>query len=179
MLRSDPDVVMVGEIRDRETAEISMRAALTGHFVLSTLHTNDAPSAITRLTEMGVEPFVLASGITAVLAQRLARRLCEHCRQPYAPTVDELEKVGLAPGVDRLWRPGSCDNCTRGYRGRVGIFQFLTMTEEVSRLAARAATSQEIEAAAVTDGMRTLWEDGIDKVVAGLTTVDELRRILI
>jgi type IV pilus assembly protein PilB len=179
VLRSDPDVVMVGEIRDRETAEISMRAALTGHFVLSTLHTNDAPSAITRLTEMGVEPFVLASGITAVLAQRLARRLCEHCRQPYAPTADELEKVGLAPGVDRLWRPGSCDNCTRGYRGRIGIFQFLTMTEGVSRLAARAATAQEIEAAAVADGMRTLWEDGIDKVVAGLTTVDELRRILI
>jgi type II secretory ATPase GspE/PulE/Tfp pilus assembly ATPase PilB-like protein len=114
-----------------------------------------------------------------VLAQRLARRLCEHCRQAYAPTADELEKVGLAPGVDRLWRPGSCDNCTRGYRGRIGIFQFLTMTEGVSRLAARAATAQEIEAAAVTDGMRTLWQDGIDKVVAGLTTVDELRRILI
>jgi len=179
VLRSDPDVVMVGEIRDRETAEISMRAALTGHFVLSTLHTNDAPSAITRLTEMGVEPFVLASGITAVLAQRLARRLCEHCRQAYAPTAEELEKVGLAPGVDRLWRPGSCDNCTRGYRGRIGIFQFLTMTEGVSRLAARAATAQEIEGAGVADGMCSMWEDGIDKVVAGLTTVDELRRILI
>jgi type II secretory ATPase GspE/PulE/Tfp pilus assembly ATPase PilB-like protein len=128
---------------------------------------------------MGVEPFVVASAITAVLAQRLARRLCEHCRQPYAPTADELEKIGLDAAVDRLWHPGSCDRCTRGYRGRVGIFQLLTMSEEVSRLAAREATAQEIGAAAATDGMRSLWEDGVDKVIAGLTTVEELRRILI
>jgi type IV pilus assembly protein PilB len=179
VLRSDPDVVMVGEIRDRETAEISMRAALTGHFLLSTLHTNDAPSAITRLTEMGVEPFVVASAITAVLAQRLARRLCDHCREPYQPTADELEKLGLDASVEQLWRPASCDRCTRGYRGRVGIFQFLMMTEEVSRLAARDATAQEIETAATADGMHSLWEDGVAKVTAGLTTVDELRRILI
>jgi type IV pilus assembly protein PilB len=179
VLRSDPDVVMVGEIRDRQTAEISMRAALTGHFVLSTLHTNDAPSAITRLTEMGVEPFVVASGITAVLAQRLARRLCEHCRESYVPTADELEKIGLDPAIDRLWHPGSCSECTRGYRGRVGIFQYLSMTEDVCRLAAREATAHEIETAAVAEGMRSLWDDGVDKVVAGLTTVDELRRILI
>jgi type IV pilus assembly protein PilB len=179
VLRSDPDVVMVGEIRDRETAEISMRAALTGHFVLTTLHTNDAPSAVTRLTEMGVEPFVVASGVTAVLAQRLARRLCEHCREAYVPTADELEKVGLDASVKQLWRPAGCNECTRGYRGRVGIFQFLSMTEEVCRLAAREATPHEIEAAAMADGMRGLWDDGVDKVIAGLTTVDELRRILI
>jgi len=179
VLRSDPDVVMVGEIRDRETAVISMRAALTGHFLLSTLHTNDAPSTITRLTEMGVEPFVIASGVSAVLAQRLARRLCEHCRQPYEPTADELEKIGLEATVTQLWRPGSCERCTRGYRGRVGIFQLLLMTDEVRRLAAREATSQEIESAAAEAGMRTLWADGIDKVVAGLTTVDELRRTLL
>ncbi|MDX6475962.1 MAG: ral secretion pathway protein [Gaiellaceae bacterium] len=179
VLRSDPDVVMVGEIRDRETAAISMRAALTGHFVLSTLHTNDAPSAITRLTEMGVEPFVIASGITAVLAQRLARRLCEHCRESYEPTVDELEKIGLDPGIGQLWRPASCDRCTRGYRGRVGIFQLLPMTDDVRRLTAREATSHEIEAAGTEAGMRTLWEDGVDKVLAGLTTVDELRRTLL
>jgi type IV pilus assembly protein PilB len=179
VLRSDPDVVMVGEIRDRETAAISMRAALTGHFVLSTLHTNDAPSTITRLTEMGVEPFVIASGVSAVLAQRLARRLCEHCREPYEPTADELEKVGLDGTVGRLWRPGSCDRCTRGYRGRVGIFQLLLMTDEVRRLTAREATSHEIEAAAAGDGMRSLWEDGVEKVVAGLTTIDELRRTLL
>jgi type II secretory ATPase GspE/PulE/Tfp pilus assembly ATPase PilB-like protein len=128
---------------------------------------------------MGVEPFVVASAITAVLAQRLARRLCEHCREPYQPTVDQLAKSGLDETVEQLWRPGSCDRCTRGYRGRVGIFQFLTMTEEVSRLAARDASAHEIEAAAVADGMRSLWDDGVDKVLAGLTTVDELRRILI
>jgi type IV pilus assembly protein PilB len=179
VLRSDPDVVMVGEIRDRETAEISMRAALTGHFMLSTMHTNDAPSAVTRLTEMGVEPFVVASSLTAVLAQRLARKLCEHCRQPYAPTSDELEKVGLDASTAQLWRPGSCDRCTRGYRGRVGVFQFMPMTEEIRRLIARDATAAEIETVATAAGMRPLWDDGIAKVVSGLTTIDELRRILI
>jgi type IV pilus assembly protein PilB len=179
VLRSDPDVLMVGEIRDRETAEISMRAALTGHFVLSTLHTNDAPSALTRLTEMGVEPFVVASAVSAVLAQRLARRLCEHCRQPYEPSADELAKVGLGDEVTQLWRPGSCDRCNRGYRGRVGIFQILPMTDEIRRLAARDVATRELEAAAHEAGMRPLWEDGIAKVKSGLTTVDELRRILI
>ncbi len=179
VLRSDPDIVMVGEIRDRETAAISMRAALTGHFVLSTLHTNDAPSALTRLEEMGVEPFVVASGITAVLAQRLARRLCQHCRKPYAPTADELEKVGLDASVEQLWSPVGCEECTRGYHGRVGIFQLLPMTDEVRRLAARAASVDEIAAAGISAGMRSLWDDGVDKVLAGLTSVDELRRTLI
>jgi type IV pilus assembly protein PilB len=179
VLRADPDVVMVGEIRDRETAEISMRAALTGHFVLSTMHTNDAPSAVTRLTEMGVEPFVVASSVTAVLAQRLARKLCEHCRQPYEPTSDELEKVGLDASTTRLWRPGACEHCTRGYRGRIGVFQLLSMTDEVRRLVARDATATEIDATAAEAGMLSLWDDGIAKVVAGLTTIDELRRVLI
>ena len=179
VLRSDPDIVMVGEIRDRETAEISMRAALTGHFVLSTLHTNDAPSTLTRLGEMGVEPFVVASAVSAVLAQRLARRLCEHCRQPYAPTPDELEKLGLDESVTQLWRPGACERCSRGYRGRVGIFQLLPMTDEVRRLAARDASIGEIEAAAAEAGMATLWSDGLAKVRDGLTTVSELRRVLI
>jgi type IV pilus assembly protein PilB len=179
VLRSDPDIVMVGEIRDRETAEISMQAALTGHFVLSTLHTNDAPSAVTRLTEMGVEPFVVASAVSAVLAQRLARKLCENCREPYTPTEEELEKLGLEPTVTQLWRPGSCDRCSRGYRGRVGVFQFLPMTEEVRRLASRDATTAEIEAAALSAGMSSLWSDGLEKVTSGLTTVEELRRILI
>jgi type IV pilus assembly protein PilB len=178
VLRSDPDVVMVGEIRDRETADISMRAALTGHFVLSSMHTNDAPSAVTRLTEMGVEPFVVASSVTAVLAQRLARKLCEHCRQAYAPTSDELEKVGLDAATTTLWRTGSCEHCTRGYRGRVGVFQLLAMTDEIGRLVARDVTATEIEAAAEEAGMRSLWDDGLEKVVSGLTTVDELRRIL-
>ncbi len=179
VLRSDPDVVMVGEIRDRETAEISMRAALTGHFVLSTLHTNDAPSAITRLTEMGVEPFVVASAVSAVLAQRLARRLCEHCREPYEPSPDELAKVGLDASVARLWRPGSCERCSRGYRGRVGVFQLLQMTDDVRRLVAREANAHELAAAGAAAGMRSLWDDGLDKVTSGQTTIDELRRILI
>ena len=179
VLRSDPDIVMVGEIRDRETAEISMRAALTGHFVLSTMHTNDAPSAITRLTEMGVEGFVVASSVTAVLAQRLARKLCTHCRQSYEPTSDELEKLGLDASTTELWRSGSCAQCTRGYRGRVGVFQLMPMTEEIRRLVARDATAAEIEVAAEEAGMGSLWDDGIAKIVAGLTTIDELRRILI
>jgi type II secretory ATPase GspE/PulE/Tfp pilus assembly ATPase PilB-like protein len=170
---------MVGEIRDRETAEISMRAALTGHFVLSTLHTNDAASAITRLTEMGVEPFVVASAISTVLAQRLARRLCEHCREPYEPSADELEKIGLDESVAQLWRPGTCNRCNRGYRGRVGIFQLLPMTDEVRRLAARDATAREIEEAGMAAGMRTLWDDGLDRVKTGYTTIEELRRILV
>jgi type II secretory ATPase GspE/PulE/Tfp pilus assembly ATPase PilB-like protein len=117
--------------------------------------------------------------VTAILAQRLARRLCEHCRTPYEPTADELAKGGLDASVTQLWRPGSCDRCTRGYRGRVGIFQLLVMSDEVRRLTARDATSHEIEVAAAEEGMRTLWADGIDKVVAGLTTVDELRRTLL
>jgi type IV pilus assembly protein PilB len=179
VLRSDPDVVMVGEIRDRETAVISMRAALTGHFVLSTLHTNDAPSAITRLTEMGVEPFVVASAVSAVLAQRLARRLCEHCRESYAPSQDELAKLGLDESVVELWRPGSCEQCRRGYHGRVGIFQLMLVSDEVRRLVARDATAGEIETVALAGGMSSLWADGIAKVTAGLTTVDELRRVLI
>jgi type IV pilus assembly protein PilB len=179
VLRSDPDVVMVGEIRDRETAEISMRAALTGHFVLSTMHTNDAPSAVTRLTQMGVEPFVVASAVTAILAQRLARKLCEHCRQSYEPTNDELVKIGLDDTTAQLWRPGSCEHCTRGYRGRVGVFQLMTMTDELRRLIARDAPVSELEAAGEADGMGTLWDDGLAKVIVGLTTIDELRRILI
>ncbi|HET7450134.1 MAG TPA: GspE/PulE family protein [Gaiellaceae bacterium] len=179
VLRSDPDVVMVGEIRDRETAEISMRAALTGHFVLSTLHTNDAPSAITRLSEMGVEPFVVASAVSAVLAQRLARRLCDRCREPYTPSPEELEKLGLDEPIAQLWRADSCEHCSRGYRGRVGIFQMLPMTEDVRRLAARDASSAELEAAGIDAGMTPLWQDGVDKVRAGLTTVAELRRVLI
>nr|MBA3844517.1 type II secretion system protein GspE [Actinomycetota bacterium] len=141
--------------------------------------TNDAPSAITRLTEMGVEPFVVASAVAAVIAQRLARKLCEHCREPYRPTLDELEKIGLDATVTQLWRPGTCGRCNRGYRGRVGIFQLLPMTETIRRLVARDATLDELADAATAAGMRTLWADGIDKVTAGLTTLEEIRRILI
>ena len=184
IIRSDPDVIMVGEIRDGETARISIEAALTGHFVLSTLHTNDAPSAITRLTEMGVEPFLTGAAVSAVLAQRLARRLCPHCAEQYLPTFDELEGLHLSEdmaaslhGVAFRRRRG-CARCGQtGYRGRVGVFQLLTMGERLEQLAAEKAPREEIERAAVEEGMRTMWEDGVGKVAAGITSVEELARV--
>jgi type IV pilus assembly protein PilB len=185
ILRSDPDVVMVGEIRDGETAKISIEAALTGHFVLSTMHTNDAPSAVTRLTEMGVEPFVTGSALTAVLAQRLARRLCMHCCEMYTPSKEELAQARIsrkrAAGADGavLYRKRGCPRCAHtGYRGRVGIFQLLRMGEELESLAARKASREELERAAMEQGMRTLWDDGIEKVMAGLTSLEELARVV-
>jgi len=186
ILRSDPDVVMVGEIRDVETAKISIEAALTGHFVLSTLHTNDAPGALTRLTEMGVEPFLTSSAVSGVLAQRLARTLCTHCAVPYRPSEEELlaarvphERIGQFMETEFKRKVG-CARCSQtGYRGRVGVFQFLPMSESVSRLASRGATHDQITEAATAAGMRTLWDDGLDKVAAGLTTVEELARVVV
>jgi type IV pilus assembly protein PilB len=185
ILRSDPDVVMVGEIRDVETAKISIEAALTGHFVLSTLHTNDAPSTLTRLNEMGVEPFLTGSAVSAVLAQRLARKLCTHCCEMYVPTTEELLKARVSPelaaradGVS-LYRKVGCPRCGRsGYKGRLGIFQLLVMSEAIQELASAKARREEIERAAIVDGMRTLWDDGLDKVMAGLTSLEELARVV-
>ena len=182
ILRSDPDVVMVGEIRDVETAKISIEAALTGHFVFSTLHTNDAPSALTRLNEMGVEPFLTGAAVTGVLAQRLARRLCEHCKELYTPTKDELFSARipeeLRQGKIQLFHRTGCARCRQtGYRGRIGVFQLLEMSDEVSALAARKASHEELDRAAMEGGMKTLWEDGIEKVVAGLTSLEELARV--
>ncbi|HZO96736.1 MAG TPA: GspE/PulE family protein [Gaiellaceae bacterium] len=186
ILRSDPDVVMVGEVRDVETAKISIEAALTGHFVLSTLHTNDAPGALTRLTEMGVEPFLTSSAVSAVLAQRLARTLCTHCAEGYRPTEEELVAARVAPEhMDRflaaeLRHKVGCARCgNTGYKGRIGVFQFLPMTETVARLASRGATHDEIDEAATADGMRTLWADGLEKVLAGITTFEELARVVV
>jgi type IV pilus assembly protein PilB len=186
ILRADPDVIMVGEIRDLETAKISIESALTGHFVLSTLHTNDAPSALTRLNEMGVEPFLTGAAVTAVLAQRLARKLCIHCRQPYVPSAEELEaarftqpQIEAAAGTT-LYRKGACGRCNQtGYRGRIGIFQLMVMTEELERLAAGRAGRDLIEQAARDGGMRSLWEDGVEKVLQGVTTIEELGRVLV
>jgi type IV pilus assembly protein PilB len=182
ILRSDPDVVMVGEIRDVETAKISIEAALTGHFVLSTLHTNDAPSALSRLNEMGVEPFLTGAAVTGVLAQRLARRLCEHCKELYAPSQEELEAARipeeLRHGKTELFRRNGCVRCRQtGYRGRIGVFQLLRMNEELSTLAARKASHEELERAAMESGMTTLWADGIEKALAGLTSLEELARV--
>jgi type IV pilus assembly protein PilB len=184
IIRSDPDVIMVGEIRDGETARISIEAALTGHFVLSTLHTNDAPAAITRLNEMGVEPFLTGAAVSAVLAQRLARKLCTHCAEPYTSTWRELR--GLHLGDEQMarlegatfHRARGCPRCSKtGYRGRVGVFQLLPMNEHLEQLAAEKASREEIERAAVEEGMRTMWEDGIGKVAAGVTSVEELVRV--
>ena len=186
ILRSDPDVVMVGEIRDPETAKISIEAALTGHFVLSTLHTNDAPGALTRLNEMGVEPFLTGSAVTGVLAQRLARKLCTHCCEMYTPSVDELIKARVSPDIAAqadgmiFYRKRGCPRCNQtGYKGRVGVFQLLTMSENLETLAATKASREELERAAMEEGMRTLWDDGIAKVAAGLTSIEELARVTI
>jgi type IV pilus assembly protein PilB len=186
ILRSDPDVVMVGEIRDGETAKISIEAALTGHFVLSTLHTNDAPSAITRLNEMGVEPFLTGAAVTGVLAQRLARKLCSHCCEMYQPSVEELLQSRVAPDVAlasdgmAFYRKKGCPRCSQtGYKGRVGVYQLLTMTETIAQLAVARASREEVERAAMEAGMRSLWDDGLSKVAAGLTSIEELARVLV
>ncbi len=186
ILRSDPDVVMVGEIRDAETAKMAIEAALTGHFVLSTLHTNDAPSALTRLNEMGVEPFLTGSAVTAVLAQRLARKLCTHCCEMYMATREEMlearfsaEQAASADGVG-LYRKRGCPRCNQtGYKGRIGVYQLMVMNEEISRLAAQHASREELERAALGTGMKTLWDDGLSKVVSGLTSLEELARVLV
>jgi type IV pilus assembly protein PilB len=184
ILRSDPDVVMVGEIRDGETAKISIEAALTGHLVLSTLHTNDAPGALTRLQEMGVEPFLVGAAVTGVLAQRLARKLCTHCCEMYQPSVDDLLKARVSPEVAAasdgmaFYRKRGCPRCGQtGYKGRIGVYQLLTMSEQLEALAVQKASREDIERAAIEEGMRTLWDDGIAKVSAGLTSIEELARV--
>jgi type IV pilus assembly protein PilB len=186
ILRSDPDVVMVGEIRDAETAKMSIEAALTGHFVLSTLHTNDAPGALTRLQEMGVEPFLTGAAVTGVLAQRLARRLCPNCCEMYTPSVDELIRARVSRDVAAasdgmaFYRKRGCPRCSQtGYKGRVGIYQLLVMSEQLETLAAAKATREELERAAIEEGMGTLWDDGLAKVAAGMTSLEELGRVTV
>ena len=179
IVRQDPDVVMVGEIRDRETAEIAIHGALTGHLTLSTLHTNDAPGAITRLQDMGVEPYLIASVLSGVLAQRLVRRVCQHCRVPYEPDPADLVALGVQDGRDaRLVRGQGCEQCrTRGYRGRVGIYELLVVTEAIRSLILQKAPTHEIQRAAMQGGMVTLREDGWAKARAGLTTVEDILRV--
>jgi type IV pilus assembly protein PilB len=176
MLRADPDVIMVGEIRDRETAQIAVEAALTGHLVLSTLHTRDAPSALGRLIDMGVEPFLVSSAIDCVVAQRLVRLLCPHCKQPadVLPTV--LEQHGLEG--TQTYEPVGCQRCSStGYRGRIGLYEVLLVTEEIRALALGGASTDEIAAAAARHGMRDMRTDGIVKVREGLTSIAEIERM--
>jgi type IV pilus assembly protein PilB len=184
ILRSDPDVVLVGEIRDHETARIAIEAALTGHLVLSTLHTNDAPSAITRLVEMEIEPFLVGSALDAVLAQRLARRLCGRCKEPYSPTAEALRQARFPwqPGEElpTLYRPHGCSACSKtGYQGRLALHEVMPVTEEVERLAVERGSADAIGRVARAQGMSTLREDGMEKVRSGATSIEEILRVVV
>ena len=179
MLRQDPDIIMVGEIRDFETAEIAVHAALTGHLVFSTLHTNDAPGAITRLIDMGVEPFLVSSSIIGILAQRLVRTICPECKERYTPAKEELKDIGLDEKEKiHFYRGKGCNKCMNsGYRGRIGIFELLTMDEKIRNFTIAKAPLDEIRNQCRFSGMGTLQEDGIQKIRDGLTTVEEVLRV--
>ena len=183
ILRNSPDIILVGEIRDRETAMIAVESALTGHLVLSSLHTNDAPSAITRLVEMGVEPFLVASSIDCVVAQRLARRLCPKCKESYEPDQAALKAVGYPedqwPDIKELFRPNGCGACSHtGYRGRMGVYEVMLMSEEIERLAVEHAPAEEIKRVAEDQGMLTLRQDGLEKVRSGETSIEDVLRVV-
>jgi len=186
ILRSDPDIIMVGEIRDKETAQIAIESALTGHLVLSTLHTNDAPGALTRLTEMGVEPFLTASAVDCVIAQRLVRKLCQYCREGYQVTRDMLERLGFCEETLEQWRDitlyramgcGRCHNT--GYRGRLGIYEIMPVTEAVERLIIERKSADEIGRVAEAEGMVTLRQDGLQRVLQGVTSIEEISRVIV
>lgn len=184
ILRQDPDIILIGEIRDRETAQIAVESALTGHLVLSTLHTNDAASAVTRLTEMGIEPFLVSSALDCVLAQRLARRLCDRCKEAYSPTEDELNAAGFAyehvHEFPQLYRPVGCTACGgTGYRGRMALHEVMTVSEEIERLTVEHASSEAISKAAQAQGMELLRADGLEKVRMGRTSVEEVLRVVV
>ncbi|GAB3781045.1 GspE/PulE family protein [Nocardioides ungokensis] len=183
ILRSDPDIVLIGEIRDHETAQIAVEAALTGHLVLSTLHTNDAPSAVTRLVEMGIEPFLVGSALDVVLAQRLCRSLCPRCKVAYTPEPEELSRVGF-PWVEgdplpTLYKPAGCSACSQtGYRGRLALHEVMSVTEEISRLTVARASTDDITRAAQEQGMSELKHDGWRKVAQGRTSIEEVLRVV-
>ncbi|MGZ4120647.1 MAG: GspE/PulE family protein [Actinomycetota bacterium] len=184
ILRSDPDIVLIGEVRDAETAQIAVQAALTGHLVLSTLHTNNAPSAVTRLTEMGIEPFLVSSAVDCVLAQRLVRNLCEKCKEYYQPTAEALKeaRIPLLPdgSIPRLYRAVGCNTCgNTGYRGRMAVHEVMVMSEEIERMTVERRSSEDIGRVAQEQGMLTLRQDGILKVLEGKTSVEELFRVIV
>jgi len=182
-LRQDPDIIMVGEMRDLETAEIAIEASLTGHLVLTTLHTNDAPSAVIRMVDMGVEPYLISATVIGVLAQRLARRLCPHCKEPYEVPAVDLRRFGFRPQnpdqMVTLWRGRGCEACRyTGYRGRIGIFELMRVNDEIAELIVRRAPLADIRDAAKANGMHELREDGLLKVLEGVTTPDEVMRVV-
>jgi type IV pilus assembly protein PilB len=183
ILRADPDIILVGEIRDRDTAVIAIEAALTGHLVLSTLHTNDAPSSLPRLIEMGVESYLVASAIDCVVAQRLCRKLCTRCRQAYAPDPIELEQAGFPEEmwneIDTLFRPVGCSACAKtGFRGRLGLYEVMLVNEELERMTVERASSDDIRRSAKRHGMVTLRDDGLHKVQNGITSIEEVLRVV-
>jgi len=184
ILRADPDIILIGEIRDHETALIAVESALTGHLVLSTLHTNDAPAAVARLTEMGVEPYLTASAMDCVVAQRLARKLCDRCKEPHVPNEPELREAGFQPhqfqDIGQLYRPVGCTACSKtGYHGRVGLYEVMPVTEEIERLTVERASSERIRQIALEQGMVPLRVDGIQKAAKGLTSVEEILRVVV
>ena len=182
VLRQDPDVIMVGEMRDRETANIAIEASLTGHLVLSTLHTNTAVAAIVRLRNLGVPSYLIASSLNGVIAQRLVRKICQHCKQPYSPTLEEIAKMrlrGRDPASLESFKGAGCPHCNRtGYRGRVGVFEVLTVDAAIRELIAKDATEAALLKAAMDGGMRYLLEDGLDKITRGITSIEELLRVV-
>jgi general secretion pathway protein E len=182
IVRQDPDVILVGEIRDRETADIAVQSALTGHLVFSTLHTNDSASAITRLVDIGVEPFLISSSVLAVIAQRLIRVLCRDCRQPYTPDHTTLERIGITPDQFQqgatIYRADGCENCLyTGYKGRTGIFEMMLLDSSLKSLILTTFDSSQIKNAALNLNMVTLHQDGIQKVFDGVSTIEEVMRV--
>jgi type IV pilus assembly protein PilB len=178
ILRADPDIVMVGEIRDPETAQIAIEAAITGHLLLTTIHAKDAPSTVVRLLDLGVRPHLLGAGLGAVVAQRLARRLCVHCREAYAPGADELAGADWEDAPPQLYRSRGCEQCDRGYSGRVGIFELMPVTGDVVAAIREEGSYEDLVRAADEAGRTSLWSDGLAKVAAGDLGLDELRRVL-
>jgi len=179
ILRQDPDVVLVGEIRDRETAQIALQASLTGHLVLSTLHTNDAVGAVARLRDFGIPPFAINSALLCVGAQRLVRRVCAHCAKPYTPIEDEMFVYGIEPDQTAGFVLGEgCSECMNsGYKGRVGVYEVLRVTPSVQRVIENEGSTNEIRDAASVSGMRLMWQDGLEKARQGKTTIEELAKV--
>jgi type IV pilus assembly protein PilB len=181
MLRQNPNILLVGEIRDHETAETAIQASLTGHLVFSTLHTNDAPSAITRLVDIGIQPFLVASSVMAIMAQRLVRKVCPKCKARYEPPAHLLASIGLRPEIAKkanFMKGKGCNNCNKsGYRGRMGIYELMTMTNQIREMAFKGEPSQNMRKVARKQGMKTLFEDGVIKAIRGVTTLEEVLRV--
>jgi len=181
MLRQAPNIILVGEMRDQETASIGIEASLTGHLVFSTLHTNDAPSAVTRMVDMGVPGYLVASSVIAIMAQRLVRTICPKCRQKYRPSDEVLEEIGFTPEqleTATFMRGKGCNACSKsGYKGRIGIYELMIVNNKVRELVFAGANTTEIRKLAIEQGMNTLYLDGLEKVLKGVTTIEEVYRV--